>query len=76
MISYCKSIRNCSISLSVSENHLILYAYGNVDIKSLKETLWYSNLSSTKIYVHTKELELQYAVTSNPLVSIKIKKLL
>ncbi len=45
----------------------LMYQYGDVDVLLLKEILGHENLSTTQIYTHVADEQLQKAVTLNPL---------
>lgn len=49
----------------------LMYQYGNVDILELKEILGHENLSTTEIYTHTADEQLQKAMDANPLSKVK-----
>ncbi len=51
----------------------LMYQHGNVDIRILKDILGHANLGTTEIYTHLSSKQLQKAVSSNPLSSIKQK---
>ncbi len=44
-----------------------MHKYGKVDIRTLKELLGHSSISSTEIYTHISNEEVKEAVTNNPL---------
>ncbi|MDR1628566.1 MAG: tyrosine recombinase XerC [Oscillospiraceae bacterium] len=50
----------------------LMYQYGEVDIRILKDILGHENLGTTEIYTHLSDKQMQDAVKSNPLSSIKI----
>jgi site-specific recombinase XerD len=52
----------------------LMYKYGNVDIRALKEILGHESVSTTQIYTHIDDDRLRSAVKSNPLANRKIKK--
>ncbi len=52
----------------------IMYQYGNVDIRVLKEILGHVNVGTTEIYTHVSSKQLEDASTSTPLSKIKPKK--
>ncbi|MDR1364543.1 MAG: tyrosine recombinase XerC [Oscillospiraceae bacterium] len=45
----------------------LMYQYGNVDIRVLKEILGHENIATTEIYTHTSAEQLKKAADSNPL---------
>lgn len=49
----------------------LMYKYGNVDIRSLKNILGHENISTTQIYTHVDDETLREAVKTNPLANIK-----
>lgn len=51
----------------------LMYQYGNVDVLVLKEILGHENLSTTEIYTHIVNEQLEKASESNPLSKVKIK---
>ena len=48
----------------------LLYRHGRVDIRALKEILGHESISTTEIYTHVDDQQLQTAVNSNPLADI------
>lgn len=52
----------------------LMYQYGHVDIVLLKEILGHENLSTTDIYTHVVNEQLEKAVASNPLSKQKPSK--
>ncbi len=51
----------------------LMYQHGDVDIRILKDILGHANLGTTEIYTHLSSKQLQKAVSSNPLSSVKQK---
>ncbi len=49
----------------------LMYQHGNTDIMLIKEILGHENLGTTQIYTHVVNSQLQKAVDSNPLSSLK-----
>ena len=49
----------------------LMYQYGNVDVRVLKEVLGHENLGTTEIYTHLSNDQLQKAADNNPLAKIK-----
>ena len=52
----------------------LMYQHGNVDIRVLKELLGHANLSTTEIYTHVSNTQLEQAAGRSPLANIKINK--
>lgn len=49
----------------------LMYQYGGVDIRILKEILGHENLGTTEIYTHLSDKQMADAIKSNPLSNIK-----
>lgn len=49
----------------------LMYQYGDVDVLAIKEILGHESLSTTQIYTHILDEQLQKAAASNPLSGIK-----
>lgn len=49
----------------------LMYQYGEVDIRVLKDILGHTNLGTTEIYTHLSNKQIQKAISSNPLSNIK-----
>lgn len=52
----------------------LMYQYGHVDIRVLKDVLGHENLNTTEIYTHLSGQELKNASESNPLHNVKPPK--
>ena len=52
----------------------LMYQYGGVDIRILKEILGHANLGTTEIYTHLSEQQMIDAVRANPLANVETKK--
>ena len=52
----------------------LMYQYGDVDIRVLKDVLGHENLGTTQIYTHLSNQQMADAVSSNPLAKVKNKK--
>lgn len=50
----------------------LMYKYGNVDIRALKDILGHASVSTTQIYTHLDDEDLKRAVNKNPLSNIDI----
>lgn len=48
----------------------LLYKYGHVDIRALKEILGHESLSTAQIYTHLDDQQLQTAVNTNLLAGM------
>ena len=51
----------------------LMYQHGGVDIRALKEILGHSNLSTTEIYTHVSDKQIERAASLSPLANVKIK---
>ena len=49
----------------------LMYRHGNVDIRSLQEILGHESISTTEIYTHVDNKDLQNAVEKNPLANFE-----
>lgn len=49
----------------------LMYKYGNVDIRALKDILGHASVSTTQIYTHLDEDDLKDAVNKNPLSGLE-----
>lgn len=52
----------------------LMYQYGDVDIRVLKDVLGHANLGTTQIYTHVADSQVRGAINSNPLSGIKNPK--
>ncbi|MDU5229651.1 MAG: tyrosine recombinase XerC, partial [Anaerococcus sp.] len=50
----------------------LMYKYGNVDIRALKDILGHTNISTTQIYTHLEDEDLKNAINKNPLSDLEI----
>lgn len=50
----------------------LMYKYGNVDIRALKDILGHTNISTTQIYTHLEDEDLKKAINKNPLSNLEI----
>lgn len=50
----------------------LMYQYGDVDIRILKDILGHENLGTTEIYTHLSNQQMQDAVKANPLSDVKM----
>jgi site-specific recombinase xerD len=48
----------------------LMYRYGNVDIRALKDVLGHENLNTTQIYTHVSDQQIEKAFDNNPLASV------
>lgn len=51
----------------------LMFQYGNVDIRVLKEILGHENISTTEIYTHVSNKQMEEAIHNSPLSSIHQK---
>ncbi len=49
----------------------LMYKYGNVDIRALKDILGHASVSTTQIYTHLDDEDLKKAVNKNPLSGLE-----
>ena len=52
----------------------LMYKHGRVDVLALQKILGHTNLSTTQIYTHTDDQEIENALKSNPLANYTDKK--
>lgn len=52
----------------------LMYQYGGVDVRVLKDVLGHENLATTEIYTHLSSEQMKKAASLNPLANIKPKK--
>lgn len=50
----------------------LMYQYGGVDIRILKDILGHENLGTTEIYTHISTAQMENAANSNPLSNVKL----
>ena len=52
----------------------LMYKYGNVDIRVLKDILGHENLGTTEIYTHLSNEQMENASNANPLSKVRARK--
>lgn len=74
-----KYLKKAGFDTSVYSTHklrhtaaTLMYKYGNVDIRALKDVLGHESVSTTQIYTHLDNEDLKNAVNKNPLSNLKI----
>ncbi|MFO3716211.1 tyrosine recombinase XerC [Anaerococcus cruorum] len=73
-----KYLRKAGFDTSIYSTHklrhtaaTLLYKYGNVDIRALKDILGHTNISTTQIYTHLEDEDLKNAINKNPLSKLE-----
>ena len=74
-----KYLKKAGFDTSVYSTHklrhtaaTLMYKYGNVDIRALKDILGHENISTTQIYTHLDDEDLKKAVNKNPLSNLNM----
>ncbi|WP_394011542.1 tyrosine recombinase XerC [Anaerococcus cruorum] len=74
-----KYLRKAGFDTSIYSTHklrhtaaTLMYKYGNVDIRALKDILGHTNISTTQIYTHLEDEDLKNAIYKNPLSKLEI----
>lgn len=74
-----KYLKKAGFDTSVYSTHklrhtaaTLMYKYGNVDIRALKDILGHTNISTTQIYTHLEDEDLKNAINKNPLSNLEI----
>ncbi len=74
-----KYLKKAGFDTSVYSTHklrhtaaTLMYKYGNVDIRALKDILGHESISTTQIYTHLDDEDLKKAVNKNPLSNLNI----
>lgn len=74
-----KYLRKAGFDTSIYSTHklrhtaaTLMYKYGNVDIRALKDILGHANVSTTQIYTHLDDEDLKNAIKKNPLSNLEI----
>lgn len=74
-----KYLRKAGFDTSIYSTHklrhtaaTLMYKYGNVDIRALKDILGHTNISTTQIYTHLEDEDLKNAINKNPLSNLEI----
>ncbi len=52
----------------------LMYQYGEIDIRVLKDILGHVNLGTTEIYTHVSSRQMEHAAENNPLANVGQKK--
>lgn len=73
-----KYLRKAGFDTSIYSTHklrhtaaTLMYKYGNVDIRALKDILGHTNISTTQIYTHLEDEDLKNAINKNPLSKLE-----
>ena len=66
--------RNMSVHKLRHTAATLMYQHGHTDVRVLKDILGHEDLSTTQIYTHLSDEQMQKAAQSNPLSSIKPSK--
>ena len=66
--------RNMSVHELRHTAATLMYQHGHTDVRVLKDILGHEDLSTTQIYTHLSDEQMQKAAQSNPLSSIKPSK--
>lgn len=74
-----KYLRKAGFDTSIYSTHklrhtaaTLMYKYGNVDIRALKDILGHTSISTTQIYTHLEDEDLKNAINKNPLSKLEI----
>ncbi len=74
-----KYLKKAGFDTSVYSTHklrhtaaTLMYKYGNVDIRALKDILGHTSISTTQIYTHLEDEDLKKAINKNPLSNLDI----
>jgi len=75
-----KAVKNAELPKKITTHKLrhtaatLMYKHGRVDIRALKEILGHESISTTEIYTHIDDQQLQSAVNANPLADMTGKR--
>lgn len=69
------SHKKCSVHKLRHTAATLMYQSGQVDIRVLKDILGHEQLSTTQIYTHVSDTEMERAMTQNPLASLGRKQI-
>lgn len=67
--------KRCSVHKLRHTAATLMYRSGQVDIRVLKDILGHEQLSTTQIYTHVSDTEMERAMNHNPLASLDAKKI-